>query len=117
MIRVDDVVPPVIELAVCLALDMWHVAEPPEMMQAYIAIAPVALIHDAWLSRQIRKIVPVVAIAQDFAIVAPVIITDAVGREMHIAAFRFFGVRFVVANEALPEISLTLNTLIDLVKH
>jgi hypothetical protein len=50
MVGVDDVMPPIMQDAIAFTDDMRDVAKPPEMMQAYIAFAPIELIDDARLT-------------------------------------------------------------------
>ena len=71
---------------------MREVAEPPQVMQADVAIAPVTAIYFALHVLKIWEVQPVVAAADDLAGVAPVVIAQAVGRKMHVAALGFAGV-------------------------
>src|SRR5207249_3252976 len=80
--------------------------EPPEMVGAHIAAAPLGAVHLASVARQLREAIPVVAVAGHVARVAPIIIAHTVGRAMDVAALRLPRGDPIVACEAIPEVAL-----------
>src|SRR3954462_2171864 len=77
-------------------------AEPPAVMGAHIARAPFAALNDAARARQCRVIEPVVAVADDLARIAPVVVGRAARSEVDIAAACLAGRCQIVATEVLP---------------
>src|SRR5215211_6554468 len=100
----QNILPPVIADAKRRTRDMRQVLEPPEMMGAHIATAPLRAIDHAARPGEIGKVVPVVAKAIHRAAIAPVVIALAAGREMHIAAVRLARRDLVVASKHIPEV-------------
>lgn len=103
---IDDIGPPVIVDAVGLARGARQVIEPPDMMGAHIAVAPILGIDLTGGSAQVGEVVPIIAIAQHFAAIAPVVVALAVGRKVNIAALRALRCDLIVATEAFPKVLL-----------
>src|SRR5262245_61707530 len=99
----QNILPPVIADAKYDAWHMWQVLQPPEMMAAHIASAPLRAIDRAARPREIGEVIPVVAKAIDWATAAPIVIALAAGREMHITAVRLTRRDLVVASKHIPE--------------
>ena len=90
--------------AVALAADVRQTAQPPQMMLADVAIAPVAAGDKPLLAGKVGEVKPIVATAGDRCGVAPVIIAHAVGSKVDIAAGCLAGMGFVIAAKLLPQI-------------
>lgn len=116
-IRVDHVLPPVPRHPMRRALYMRKTAEPPQMMRPNIAASPLARGHRTGIASQIGKAQPGVAARGHGARIAPIVIRQTIGREMHIATFRASGVSLVVTGETLPQIRLAVCGRIDFRQH
>ncbi len=85
---------------------MREVLEPPLVVLADIAVAPLIAINHPALAGQIREIEPVVTAADHLLSPPPLVVPGAVRGEVHDADFRAAGMRLVVASELLPQIAL-----------
>ena len=85
MIRIGDVLPPVVIDSVRRTFCFGEVFHPPDMMLADIAIAPFGGCDFAGDAFEIREVIePVVTLARDGGGIAPVIISLAVGRKVDV---------------------------------
>ena len=78
------------------------------MVKARIAVAPLFTIHRSLLPLEIREVEPIVRIAYDRSLVAPIIIPLAVRGEVHHADLGMVRVRLIILSEALPQIVVSI---------
>ena len=83
-----------------------EVAEPPTVMRTDVATAPLARVDRTGCAAEVGETVPIVAGAQDPSWVAPIVVSEAVRGEVHVAALGSAWVGQVVAREALPQIGI-----------
>ena len=105
--------PPVISNAVGSPTDFWKVIEPPFVMGANIAIAPIFGVDSFGRAAKVGELIPVVAETIYDARIAPVIILVTVWGKVDVSTLRLARMAFVVANEFLPEIVFRGFTRID----
>jgi len=105
-VRIDDVLPPVVRDPIGGTLDVGQKVEPPEVMGAGIALPPVAGVHDLSFPVEKGKVLPGVIPASDLALVAPVVIAEAVGGEVDVAHLGPARMRLVVTRKSFPEVGL-----------
>ncbi len=87
--------------------------EPPEVVAAHIAAAPLAGAHLAGWRAEVGEGVPGVGPRQHRPLVAPVVVAEAARRKVDIAALGAAGVGLVVAREALPQVALAAVPPVD----
>src|SRR6188472_3861529 len=114
LVRVDRVFPPVVGDAVGFAGVFGEVGEPPEVMGAHVATAPVFGGHGFASVGEGGVGEPVVAVAGDGGGVAPVVVFDAVGGVVHPAALGGAGVLLFILGEELPHVLLFAAALVEL---
>ncbi len=88
--------------------------EPPEMVGAHVAAAPVFGGHGFWLAGEMGVGVPVVAKAGDGSGVAPVVVADAVGGIVHPTTLGVAGVLLFVVGEERPHVALLAAAFVEL---
>ena len=99
IVRVRDVLPPVVVDPVPATHCLGEVVHPPHVMLADVAAAPFGGGHLADDALEIGEVVqPVVALAQDGGWVVPVVVAGAVRRKVDVAAGGLAGVGFFMAS-------------------
>lgn len=108
MIWIHDVLPPVVEDPVPAPGGFGDVPEPPFVMFTGIAMAPLCSCDRADGTLEVGKVVqPVIALAWHRGWIVPIVILLAVGSEVDVAHSSFARRRFLITDEALPQILLT----------
>ena len=103
MVRVGDVLPPIMMDSVRAALCFGEVVHPPEVMLADISVTPVRRGDFSCHSLEVWEIIaPVVALTEDFVRVVPIVIAVAVRGKMHVTQRGPARVGPFVADKALP---------------
>lgn len=86
---------------------MGEAFEPPFVVGAGVAVAPVAACHRAGRACEIRIVEPIVGATDDGARIAPIVIAVAVRGEMDVAYAGTAGIVLVIPNKPLPHVLLT----------
>ena len=72
-------------------------------MSSDIAATPLLAIDSTRITGQIGEMVPVITMTADVPGIAPIIITDTIWREMHVATFGLTWVFLIIANKAVKK--------------
>lgn len=88
---------------------MWEALQPPLVVRANLAAAPLFARHDARRVIDLGVVQPRIGATHHAARVAPVIVDVAAGRVMHDAAAGVARMRFVVARELLPQVRVQVD--------
>ncbi len=105
IVWIHHILPPIIGNAIDLPASFGKMFQPPFMMLTGIPIPPIPGRHLAFNPFKVGKIVqPVITLTDHSGGIAPVIITDAVRREVDVSKGGIPGTHPVVAAKAFPQI-------------
>src|SRR5271157_1816311 len=104
VVWIGDVIPPVVVYPVFDSVHLRQMIQPPLLECAIVAVAPFGAIDTASTAGEIWKSQPIVTCTVDLRLIAPIVILDAVRREVNETDSRLTGCDLVIEHETLEEI-------------
>src|SRR5689334_6608566 len=103
MIRIHNILPPVVEDSIFAPCGFGQMPEPPDVMFSDIAVPPIMCRDLSNITFEVWKVIqPVVTFAVDGAWIIPIIIPVTVRREMDISYGGLARCRFLIADKTSP---------------